>query len=145
MDWGLMAAALSSAIGGTAIGATRYLVGSLSPVAIGLCRFGIGCLLLLPLCLWRGARWPRQRDAVGAMGLGMLLFTVFPLLREFARRTTPADRHARFPFGGLIQSAFNVGYAVSLVATAAHSFETGPSPQGRGGTNIFQLFVMRIS
>ena len=47
--WGVLAAVLSSAIGGTSIGATRFLVGAIDPLAIGAFRFGIGVLLLLPL------------------------------------------------------------------------------------------------
>ena len=47
--WGVLAAVLSSAIGGTSIGATRFLVGAIDPLAIGAFRFGIGVLLRLPL------------------------------------------------------------------------------------------------
>ena len=94
LDWGIVAAALSSVIGGTAIGATRYLAGALSPVAIGACRFGIGCALLLPLCRWQRAPWPPRRDAACAMALGLLLFTAFPLLFNTALRATTASRGA---------------------------------------------------
>ena len=51
--WGVMAAVLSSGLGGTAIGATRYLVNALDPLAIGSFRFGIGFLLLLPIASLR--------------------------------------------------------------------------------------------
>lgn len=44
--WGVVAAAASSALGGTSIAATGYLVGHLDPLAIGSFRFGIGCLSL---------------------------------------------------------------------------------------------------
>ena len=46
--WGVLAAALSSGLGGTSIGATRYLVNAVDPLAIGSFRFGIGFLFLLP-------------------------------------------------------------------------------------------------
>jgi len=43
--WGVLAAVLSSALGGTSIGATRFLVSAIDPLAIGSFRFGIGFLL----------------------------------------------------------------------------------------------------
>ena len=51
--WGVLAAVLSSALGGTSIGATRFLVSAIDPLAIGSFRFGIGFLLLLPVALLR--------------------------------------------------------------------------------------------
>ena len=45
---GVLAAVLSSGLGGTSIGATRYLVSAIDPLAIGSFRFGIGFLLLWP-------------------------------------------------------------------------------------------------
>ena len=71
---GVFAAVLSSALGGTSIGATRYLVGSIDPLAIGAFRFGIGFVLLLPLALLRGDRWPER----GGWAAG-LVSTGFPL------------------------------------------------------------------
>lgn len=38
---GVLAAILSSAFGGTAVGATRYLARSLDPLTIGAIRFGV--------------------------------------------------------------------------------------------------------
>ena len=58
--WGVVAAAASSALGGTSIAATRYLVGHLDPLAIGSFRFGIGCLLLAPVALLGDRRWPKS-------------------------------------------------------------------------------------
>ena len=52
--WGVLAAVLSSALGGTSIGATRYLVNAMDPLAIGSFRFGIGFVLLLPVALLQG-------------------------------------------------------------------------------------------
>ena len=94
LEWGVVAAASSSAIGGTAIGATRYLVGALSALAIGACRFGIGALLLLALCVMRRTPWPPRRDVPAAIALGLLLFAVFPLLFNSALRFTTASRGA---------------------------------------------------
>ena len=58
--WGVLAAVLSSGLGGTSIGATRYLVKAIDPLAIGSFRFGIGFLFLLPLA---GARAVPGRNA----------------------------------------------------------------------------------
>lgn len=52
---GILAAVISSGLGGTSIGATRYLTGVLDPLAIGSFRFVIGFLLLLPVALLRRA------------------------------------------------------------------------------------------
>ena len=78
--WGVLAAVLSSGLGGTSIGATRYLVGALDPLAIGSFRFGIGFVLLLPVALMQGVRWPARRDWLAVAALGVLFFAVFPLL-----------------------------------------------------------------
>src|ERR1700743_1836360 len=78
--WGVLAAVLSSALGGTSIGATRYLVNAIDPLAIGSFRFRLGFLMLLPLALLRGGRWPARQDWSGTAGLGVLYFALFPIL-----------------------------------------------------------------
>ena len=45
---GVVAALLSSATGGMSVGVTRYIAGTVDPLAIGAFRFGIGVLVLLP-------------------------------------------------------------------------------------------------
>jgi drug/metabolite transporter (DMT)-like permease len=92
--WGVLAAVLSSALGGTSIGATRYLVNAIDPLAIGSFRFGIGFLLLLPVVLWHGARWPARRDWPAVAGLGVLFFALFPLLFNASLIFTTAARGA---------------------------------------------------
>ena len=92
--WGVLAAVLSSALGGTSIGATRYLVDTIDPLAIGSFRFGIGFVLLLPVALWQGARWPARRDWPAVAGLGVLFFAVFPLLFNASLIFTTAARGA---------------------------------------------------
>ena len=91
---GVLAAVLSSALGGTSIGATRYLVASIDPLAIGSFRFGIGFLLLLPLTLLRGDRWPERGDWPAAVGLGILFFALFPILFNASLIFTTAARGA---------------------------------------------------
>jgi drug/metabolite transporter (DMT)-like permease len=92
--WGVLAAVLSSALGGTSIGATRFLVNAIDPLAIGSFRFGIGFLLLLPLALVQACSWPRRRDWPAVVGLGLLFFAAFPILFNASLIFTTAARGA---------------------------------------------------
>jgi drug/metabolite transporter (DMT)-like permease len=92
--WGVLAAVLSSALGGTSIGATRYLVDAMDSLAIGSFRFGIGFVLLLPVALLQGGRWPARRDWPAVAGLGVLFFALFPLLFNASLIFTTAARGA---------------------------------------------------
>jgi drug/metabolite transporter (DMT)-like permease len=91
---GLLAAILSSAIGGTAIVATRYLAGALDPVAIGVVRFMGGVLVLLPVALLCGEPRPPRRDWPAVIGLGALFFGLFPILFNASLAFTTAARGA---------------------------------------------------
>jgi drug/metabolite transporter (DMT)-like permease len=93
-NWGILAAILSSGLGGTSIGATRYLVNAIDPLAIGSFRFGIGFLLLLPVALLQGGRWPVRRDWPRVAGLGVLYFCLFPILFNASLIFTTAARGA---------------------------------------------------
>ena len=93
-SWGVWAAVLSSALGGTSIGATRYLVPAIDPLAIGSFRFGIGFLMLLPVAWWKGGPCPARRDWPGTAGLGMLYFALFPILFNASLIFTTAARGA---------------------------------------------------
>lgn len=92
--WGVGAAMLSSALGGAAVGATRYVAGVLDPLALGSFRFGIGVLLLAPLACRGSAPWPARRDRAVTLALGLLFFALFPLLFNAALRHTSAARGA---------------------------------------------------
>lgn len=91
---GLAAAILSSALGGTSIGATRYLAGAIDPFGIGAFRFGIGFVLLLPVAVTARGAWPAGRDRVACALLGLLFFFVFPVLFNAALERTTAARGA---------------------------------------------------
>jgi drug/metabolite transporter (DMT)-like permease len=92
--WGVLAAVLSSALGGTSIGATRFLVDAMDPLAIGSFRFGIGFVLLLPLALLQAGHWPPRRDWLAVTGLGLLFFAAFPILFNASLIFTTAARGA---------------------------------------------------
>src|SRR4051812_47399573 len=91
---GVLAAILSTALGGTAIVATRFLAGAADPMTIGVLRFGGGAVLLLPLALLKGERWPGTRDWPAVIGLALLFFVLFPVLFNAALIYTTAARGA---------------------------------------------------
>ena len=92
--WGVLAAMLSSGLGGTAVGATRYLASTIDPITIGAIRFAGGFLVLLPVALWRRERWPERRDWAAIAALGLLFFGLFPVLFNAALIYTTAARGA---------------------------------------------------
>src|SRR3954467_15546548 len=89
---GVLAAVVSSALGGTSIGATRFLVNAIDPLAIGSFRFGVGFLLLLPVALVQGHRWPTRDDLPAVAGLGLLFYAAFPILFNASLIFTTAAR-----------------------------------------------------
>jgi drug/metabolite transporter (DMT)-like permease len=91
---GVLAAVVSSALGGTSIGATRFLVNAIDPLAIGSFRFGVGFLLLLPVALVQGHRWPPREDWAAVAGLGILFYAMFPILFNASLIFTTAARGA---------------------------------------------------
>jgi drug/metabolite transporter (DMT)-like permease len=91
---GVLAAILSTALGGTAIVATRFLAGAADPIIIGVLRFGGGAVLLLPLALIKGEQWPGRRDWPAVIGLALLFFGLFPVLFNAALIYTTAARGA---------------------------------------------------
>jgi drug/metabolite transporter (DMT)-like permease len=92
--WGVLAAVVSSGLGGSSIGATRYLAGVIDPLALGSFRFGIGSALLLPIAIWQNAAWPPRRDWPRVAGLGILFFGLFPILFNASLIFTTAARGA---------------------------------------------------
>src|ERR1043166_6977470 len=91
---GVVAAVLSSGLGGTSVAATRYLAGVLDPLAIGAFRFGIGFVILLPVALLRGGLWLGRGDWLGVAALGLLFFGLFPILFNASLAYTTAARGA---------------------------------------------------
>ncbi|OCC06384.1 permease [Labrys sp. WJW] len=92
--WGVLAAVLSSGIGGTAVVATRSLSKAIDPITLGALRFGLGFVFLLPVACLRREAWPPRRDWPGVAGLGLLFFGLFPILFNAALYFTTAARGA---------------------------------------------------
>ena len=91
---GVLAAMLSSGLGGTAVAATRYVVGATDPLTLGALRFGVGFVFLLPLALLQRGAWPARRDWPRVIALGLLFFGAFPVLFNASLIHTTAARAA---------------------------------------------------
>ncbi|HMK67089.1 MAG TPA: DMT family transporter [Stellaceae bacterium] len=91
---GVLAAILSSTLGGTNTAVTRFAIGSTDPITLACLRFGLGFLFLLPAALALRARWPRGRDWIGVAALGILFFAIFMSTFNLALRYTTAARGA---------------------------------------------------
>jgi len=91
---GVLAAVISSAIGGIAGGTTRFVIHATDPVTLGVFRFGTGFLILLPVALLMKSRWPRGRDWIAVALLGILFFFAFSVLFNLAYSYTTAARGA---------------------------------------------------
>lgn len=89
---GVLAAIASSSLGGLSVGVTRLFVGATDPITLGAFRFGIGCLLLLPLALRGRERWPPVSALPAIAGLGLLFFALFPILFNASLIYTTAAR-----------------------------------------------------
>jgi drug/metabolite transporter (DMT)-like permease len=91
---GVLAAMVSSALGGISIGATRHVIGATDPFTLGAFRFGIGCVLLLPIAALDRRRWPQGGDLFGIIALGLMYFGLFPILFNGSLAFTTAARGA---------------------------------------------------
>jgi drug/metabolite transporter (DMT)-like permease len=81
--WGVLAAVVSSVLGGTSIGATRFLVNAIDPLAIGSFRFGVGFLLL---CRWRWCREIAGRHGMIGRRSQAWACSSMPRFRSFSTR-----------------------------------------------------------
>ena len=86
------AAAASSALGGMALGATRFVIGATDAVTLGAWRYGVGFACLLPITLALRGRWPPRRDWPAVALLGLLFFGIFPILYNLSVAYTTAAR-----------------------------------------------------
>jgi drug/metabolite transporter (DMT)-like permease len=92
-EWqGVLIAVISSSLGGSAAGVTRYLVGGTDPITLAALRWGIGALCVLPAALAWHAKWPPRRDWLGVAALGIGFFGLFFILYNLAIAYTTAAR-----------------------------------------------------
>ena len=92
-EWlGVLLAVISSMLGGTAAAVTRFLVTDADPVTLGILRWGIGFLCVLPAALILRVRWPPRGDWLPVAALGFSFFGVFFVLYNIAMGYTTAAR-----------------------------------------------------
>ena len=89
---GILAAIVSSALGGTAVATTRYLNGTIDAVTLAAFRFGIAFMLVLPLAVVSRSKWPQGQDWLGVAALGVLFFGIFFVIYNAALHYTTAAR-----------------------------------------------------
>lgn len=88
----VLAAVLSSALGGVAAAATRFVIGGTDPITLAAFRFGSGFIFLLPVALALRSRWPQGKDWIGVALLGLLFFAVFFVVYNVSLIYTTAAR-----------------------------------------------------
>jgi drug/metabolite transporter (DMT)-like permease len=89
---GLLAPILSSALGGTAVVATRWASASLEPLTLATLRYAIGAVCLLPLAIGAVRRFRDGWEVTTAVGLALLFFALFPFLFTLSLSHTTAAR-----------------------------------------------------
>jgi drug/metabolite transporter (DMT)-like permease len=90
---GVGVAVFSSAVGGGAAVATRYLIADADPFTLAALRFGGGVICLLPIAALLRVRWPAsRRDWSLVAGLGFLFFAVFFVFYNLALAYTTVAR-----------------------------------------------------
>lgn len=89
---GLLAACLSSLLGGSAVAATRWSVAGIEPLTLAALRYGIAALCLAPLAVRAARRLHSVGDVAAAVALALLFFALFPWLFTLALAHTTAAR-----------------------------------------------------
>jgi drug/metabolite transporter (DMT)-like permease len=89
---GVLAAVLSSTLGGMAAATTRFVVGAVDPVTIATFRFGLGFIILVPIALCLRSRWPSGWDWIWTALLGLMFFAFFAIVYNVALAHTTAAR-----------------------------------------------------
>ena len=92
VNTGVIAAVVSSALGGTAAALTRYTIHQSDPVTLAAFRFGIGFVPIVAIALYVDAKWPRGRDQLWVALLGALFFSLFFVIYNVAMSYTTAAR-----------------------------------------------------
>ena len=91
---GVLAAALSSLLGGSAVATTRLVIGAIDPLTLAALRYGIGVACLAAIVRLAQLRAIAAADRWRIALLGVLFFAVFPVLFNAALVYTTAARGA---------------------------------------------------
>ena len=89
---GILAALISSTLGGMAAAVTRFAVSAVDPITMSAFRFAGGFLLLMPIALLMRSRLPHGRDRLIAALLGIMVFCGFFVIYAIAFSYTTAAR-----------------------------------------------------
>ena len=89
---GVLIAVLSSALGGGAAVATRFLIGHYDPLFLAAVRFGGGALIILPIALLLRPKMPPRNDWPAVVGLGVLFYAVFIVVYNLSLSYTTVGR-----------------------------------------------------
>jgi drug/metabolite transporter (DMT)-like permease len=89
---GVLIAILSSALGGGAAVATRFLIGDYDPLFLATVRFGGGALIILPIALLLRPKLPPRADWPAVIGLGVLFYAVFICVYNLSLSYTTVGR-----------------------------------------------------
>lgn len=117
---------------GAATVASRFAIGETDPFTLGLWRYAIGVICLMPFVLWRGRVRFAARDLVPMAALGIIQFGVLVALLNTALQTIPAARaaviFALFPLLTMLMAAMagrermtwpkSVGVALAVTGVA---------------------------
>ncbi len=90
----ILAACASTALGGGAAVATRAIIDLVDPVTMGVIRYGIAVMCLVPAALWVGRPTFSRRDLLPMALLGIMFFGVFPVGFAFSLKYTTASQGA---------------------------------------------------
>jgi drug/metabolite transporter (DMT)-like permease len=81
---GVLAAILSSTLGGTVAAMTRFVIADVDPLTLAALRFGGAFLVLLPVVFALRQPWPKGRDWLAVALLGGVYFCIYQTLYNVA-------------------------------------------------------------
>jgi len=130
---GVLIAVLSSALGGGAAVATRFLIGDFDPLTLAMVRFGGGALCLPPVALLLRPKMPPRADWPAAAALGLLFYGVFIVVYNLSLSYTTVAR-ATLALSTLPLMTMVVGAILGLEALSTR--KTGGVLLAMGGVAI---------
>jgi drug/metabolite transporter (DMT)-like permease len=133
--------------------ATRFLVAGIDPLAVALLRYGIAALCLMLIAgPRRSLRWHRA-DFPWVLGLGALMFTLFPLLFCYGLAHTTAARGtlalSSMPVLTMLLARATLGEPLTgrrvlgvVLAVAGVAWALAGQPVGRAGTGLGDAIML---